>query len=268
MRHINQYSHIPFLRTRLMSLLSKDSFSYRMRKTIGAEIDAILDSDDDEDRLETGGEFYETGNYSVFFPVESLFMWISKNGGITPEFLENGDGSFLDDKNELIPAKPIPSLTGVEQMAAYGLWLLDVEIDICGPTKDEDYDENRISPYGLKEIDVIHHKAECLLNAYQALSYAQRLLHNTMPTAEEIEKAAKFDFSALGKAGARKRHAPMRDLEKWAVDQYRLGKWSSANDAAHQLKDKTIAHGRTIGAFLKESNAQRTIAGWFSKDGF
>jgi len=72
-------------------------------------------------------------------------------------------------------------------------------------------------------------------------------------------------FSNLGKAGAEKRHLPMHELRVWAVEKYRAGKWPSANQAAHDLQDCIIKHGRTIGANLTKANAQRTIAEWLRK---
>lgn len=74
------------------------------------------------------------------------------------------------------------------------------------------------------------------------------------------------ELSKLGKSGARNRHAPMRALKAWALSEYRRGTWKSASKAAHALKDAVITHGRTIGADLSESNAQRTIAEWINKD--
>lgn len=73
------------------------------------------------------------------------------------------------------------------------------------------------------------------------------------------------EISRNGKKGTEKRHAPMRELRAWAVDQYRAKKWPSANNAAHELRDLIIEHGRTINAILKKENAQRTIAEWFRK---
>lgn len=80
-----------------------------------------------------------------------------------------------------------------------------------------------------------------------------------------LPKGQEFDFSALGKKGANKRHGPMQSLREWAVEKYRAGKWQSANQAAYELKESVIAHGRTIGATLTNENAQRTIADWFRK---
>ena len=54
----------------------------------------------------------------------------------------------------------------------------------------------------------------------------------------------------------------MRELEDWMMQRYREGKWRSANKAAHELKAIVIEYGKTIGAYLTEENAQRTIADW------
>jgi hypothetical protein len=71
--------------------------------------------------------------------------------------------------------------------------------------------------------------------------------------------------SEIGKSGASKRHGPMAALRSWAIDRYREGKWASANQAAFDLMESVIAHGRTINANLSPANAQRTIAEWFRK---
>jgi len=71
--------------------------------------------------------------------------------------------------------------------------------------------------------------------------------------------------SRIGKAGAEKKAAPMRELEQWALMQYQAGEWPSANKAAHDLTPKVLKHGRHIGAILSEQNAQRTIAEWIRK---
>ena len=72
-------------------------------------------------------------------------------------------------------------------------------------------------------------------------------------------------FSRLGSLGGFARSKSTVELMKWAVDKYHARKWKSANEAAHTLQAEVLAHGRTIGAALKPSNAQRTIAEWFRK---
>ena len=255
MRYMNQYSHIPFLIEELRKLLPKDSFAFRVKRAIGSALDYRLV--EYPDRRET--------EFSSLFPVKALFLWISKNGGLDPEWLTNEDGSYLDDNGENIPKAIKPSYSGVEQLAAYGLWIIEGEFGLSGPYDDDDYDDHRINPDGWKEADVLNHKAECMLLAYQALSYAQRLNHGTELSAEEEEKSAQFDFAAIGRDGAHKRHAPMNELRGWAINLYKAGDWHSANEAAHDLKEQVMNYGRTINANLKPSNAQRTIATWFSK---
>lgn len=77
--------------------------------------------------------------------------------------------------------------------------------------------------------------------------------------------AIKRHASLNGKAGAAKKFAPFRELEKWTREKYQSGTWPSANKAAHALKEEVIAHGRAIGAVLSNENAQRTIAEWLRK---
>ncbi|WP_332848688.1 hypothetical protein [Massilia sp. S19_KUP03_FR1] len=77
--------------------------------------------------------------------------------------------------------------------------------------------------------------------------------------------AIKAHASKIGKAGAAKKLAPLRELESWTRAKYAAGAWPSANRAAHELKDAVIDHGRKLGAVLTEQNAQRTIAGWLRK---
>lgn len=80
-----------------------------------------------------------------------------------------------------------------------------------------------------------------------------------------VEAKGKTRQSALGKNGAIKKHASMKELREYAIELYKAGKWPSANQAAHMLKDKVIAHGKTIEAYLSPANAQRTISEWIRK---
>lgn len=214
------------------------------------------------------GEPSDDTEYSSAFPVDALFMWVTKDGGLDPEWLVSEDGSYLDDHGEVMPPSVKPSYSAVEQLAAYGLWLLDEEMGSLGPIPENDPDTGPIPEHncnGWKRDEVIEHRAACMLLAYQSLSYCQKILSGTRLTAEEEARAEKFSFSAMGKAGAQKRHAPMVNLRSWAIKRYKAGEWKSANQAAHALKDSVIAYGRTIGAILSEENAQRTIAEWIRK---
>lgn len=76
----------------------------------------------------------------------------------------------------------------------------------------------------------------------------------------ELEKSS--IAKRTGKAGASKRHAPMRELKRWAVDKFKAGSWPSPLAASHELKGDALAYGKSIGAHLTPYNAQRTIYGW------
>ena len=254
MREINPYAHIPFLRRKLKALIPNGSLADRMQRTIGGEIDGIF----------TVNDFDETSSM-MLFPVQSLFDWIVKSGGITLADLEWLPYELCDDQFRDIEEAEYDVIPGSQQMAAFGLWFLNVELDAVGPSKAEDYDENGISPHGFTKAEILNHKAECLLNAYQALSYAERLNRPIELSTDEKEHSAKIDFAALGKDGAKKRHAPMQALRAWALDRYREGSWPSANQAAHELMAAVIEYGRTINAPLSPSNAQRTIAHWINR---
>jgi len=258
MLFINQYSHIPFLTRELKQLLPEGSFASRLRQAIGNELHYRLVDWEDERETE----------YSSLFPVDALFAWAIKDGGLDPEWLASEDGTYLDDDGEVIPSSVKPNYSAVEQLAAYGLWLLEGQMEILGPTPDKLTD---IGPFpesncqGWKRDVVIEHRAACMLLAYQSLAYCQRILSGTQLTDEEKERAEKINFSAMGKAGAKKRHAPTAALRLWAIERYQPDEWQSANQAAHSLKKSIIEHGRTINAHLSEENAQRTIADWFRK---
>lgn len=225
-----------------------------MRRTVGAEVDAAFE-DDGED---------EYPHY--LFPVESLCQWIAKNGGLDPEWLRTDKGRFIDDHGVLVPRNVKPLLSGAEQLAAFGLWLIEDDMLCCGPDGEADWDARRINPHGIPELDVLDHKAECLLLAYQALSAAHELLQGKPAAMVDAKKGADFfDFSVIGRKGAISRHAPMKALKEFALAQYSAGTWTSVDKAAKALTDRVVAHGRTIGATLT-TNAPRTIAKWIYID--
>jgi hypothetical protein len=252
MLFINEYSHIPFLRSELKQLLPDGSFASRLRQAIGDELHYRLVDWPAKDETE----------YSSLFPVDALFTWVTMGRGLDPEWLAGDDGSYLDDDGEVIPPSVKPSYSAVEQLAAYGLWWIDEKkLGSLGPIPEIDAHNHS----GLKRTEVIEYRASCMLLAYQSLSYCQRILSGTQLTPDEKARAENFNFSAMGKAGALKRHRPMAELRSWAIERYREGEWQSENKLEHALREPIIKHGRTINAYLTEENAQRTIAEWFRK---
>lgn len=105
----------------------------------------------------------------------------------------------------------------------------------------------------LRNPEVTYRNPQWVCDAYLALGFINAKLMRSN------------DLSKLGKYGAQTRHASMRALKEWALSQYQMGHWKSANQAAHALKEPVITHGRSIGAILSTENAQRTIARWISQ---
>ncbi|MFM0292801.1 MULTISPECIES: hypothetical protein [Paraburkholderia] len=234
----------------LQRLLPADRFVSRVWQTLGTELHFRLVTYPFKDEIE----------FSRLYPVEALLIWVSERDGLDPEWLATSDGIYYDDQGEEISRTILPEYSRAEQLAAYGLWLATTEFDSKGPLVGAGLNQQ-----GWDSQEVVEHKANCLLLAYQALTYARDLAAGVQLNAEQIQKAATLDFSRLGKAGAKKRHAPMAALRNWAVSLYKEGSWPSPNKAAHALKDQILSHGRVIGASLSEENAQRTIAEWFRK---
>jgi hypothetical protein len=257
LRNLDTYSHTLFLRDRLLTYLPENSFASQFKKAIPAEINLIFADVEPETVLG-----YDIRAHALF-PVHLLFSWIVKHGGLTVENLKDATGQLFDDNGNLVPSTATCPISGAEQMAAFGLWFLDSELDAAGPSCDEDYDSNGLNPQGWYKYDVKGHQAECLLNASQALWYAERLTGEIELSADEEAGLEEFDFSALGKSGAVVRHGPMRALRAYAVSLYNPQEWKSANQAAHALSEKIMDYGRTRNAILQPANAQRTIAGWF-----
>lgn len=79
---------------------------------------------------------------------------------------------------------------------------------------------------------------------------------------DQVDPPARQWFSVMGAKGATAKNLPMAQLKAWAIRQYENGTWTSANAAGYDLSESVIDHGRTIGAILSKSNAQRTIADW------
>lgn len=77
------------------------------------------------------------------------------------------------------------------------------------------------------------------------------------------EDSAAEGLRANSSKGGQARNAKYRQLEVWAVSQYRSRNWKSAHQASHELKDAVLDHAKTLGVRLSEYRAQQTIYGWF-----
>lgn len=250
---INPYLHYSFITEELEKLLSPGSFASRMRESIAETLHYRFMEWDEEECF-----------FSKIDPVGTLYVWATKKEGLDPEWLAEEDGSYIDDQGNMIPEDIEKTYTAVEQLAVYGLYLINeshmtefgsgIGLDVQGMNKS-----------GFNISHVIEHQAESMLLAYQAIVYIKRIINNDPLSTEEANKLQTVDFSKLGQKGALMRHAPMSALRKWAIIRYKQEVWDSANKAAHALKDEIIIYGKTINAILSNENAQRTIAEWFRK---
>ena len=234
-----------------MKFFPSDTIAIRLRKKIGIELGAMFADDN-----------FEEDSYSHLFPIRTVFEWLMSGSGISPADLTHPNGVLYDDNGEMITEYMSSQFSSAEHIAAFGLWFMESEAMVLGGPP---FDFNGANNQGWFELDVLNHKAECLLCAYQALCYANRVSEKINLTPEEREGIAKFDFSALGAAGAAKRHSPTKALREYALSLYEPSQWKSANQAAHELMERIMVHGRSINATLAPSNAQRTIAEWFRK---
>lgn len=249
MTKLYEYTHLSLLNSELEQHLIEGSFASLMRKSLGRELNYWLKEQ---------YELCEVDSYSLVDPVAYLYFWATESGGLDVKWIAQDNGSYSDDTGNPIAPEVEKKYSAIEQLSAYGLWLISWEnMYLYGTVPAEGVNEQ-----GWAEADVIGHRSTNLLLAYQALTYANRICSGLKPSAAEEERLKHFDFSALGKIGAKKRHASMAELRAWAVEKYNAGKWPSANSAAHQLRDEVISHGRKIGANLTVQNAQRTIYTW------
>lgn len=244
-------AHREFVESELRKMIPEGSFTSYIVESLGTELRSTL---------ETIEEGQPDACWEVS-PAEGLFSLLDDGWSLEIDWFQWTDGVFRDDNEEAIPSTVNRHITASEQMAAYGLSVLtDDQLSYFDPS--EIPEEMKASIAELSDW-----RTGVVLEAYQALVFAQKLKQGHFLETGKQSRVKLVDFSALGAAGAKKRHAPQAELKKWALEKYRAKKWQSANEAAHALTAEVVAHSVTIGAFLKASNAQRTIYSWFLNSG-
>lgn len=242
-------AHRQFVESELGKMISEGSFASYIVESLATELRSTLETIEEEQP----DACWEVS------PAEGLFTLLDDGWSLDIEWFQWTDGTYKDDNEEEIPSSVNRHFTASEQMAVYGLSILaDDQLGYIDLSKLSE--EKKASIAELSEW-----RTEVLLEGYQALVFAQKLQQGYSPETGKQSRAKLVDFSALGAAGAKKRHAPQAELRKWATEKYRAKKWQSANEAAHALTAEVVAHSITIGAFLKPSNAQRTIYSWLLK---
>ena len=242
-------AHRQFVETELRRLIPEGSFASYIVESLATELRSTI---------ETVEEEQPDADWEVS-SAEGLFTLLDDGWSLDIEWFQWSDGIYKDDNEEEIPSSVIRHFTASEQMAVYGLSVL-ADDQLGYYDLSELSDEKKASIAELSDW-----RTEVVLEAYQALVFAHKLQQERSSEIGKQSKSTFVDFSALGAAGAKKRHAPQAELKKWALEKYRAKKWQSANEAAHALTAEVVLHSNTIGAFLKPSNAQRTIYSWFLK---
>lgn len=244
-------AHRQFVWSELGKMIPEGSFASYIVESLAAELRSTLET------IEEG----QPDAYWEVSPAEGLFTLLDDGWSLEVEWFQWTDGKFRDDDEEEIPPAVSRHFTASEQMAVYGLSVLREGLDGLPEISEKLIEEKKVSKEELSEWST-----EALLEAYQALVFAQKLQQENCQEAGKKSRVRLVDFSELGKIGANKRHAPMNELRKWATERYAEGRWPSANEAAHALRDVVLEHSRLIGANLSEKNAQRTIAEWINRN--
>lgn len=242
--------HREFVESELRKLILPGSFASYVTEGLGAELKRTVNN--------FAEETLRLGEYMPPLP-DGLYLVFDSGWKLDVEWLKWTDGTYKDDNEKEIPQSVPRTYTACEQMAAYGLAVLAEDqfgfLDLDELTETQKAEIGKLSDW----------RTDVMLDGYKSLVFAQKLQQTQLPHVGRQPSQRLVDFSALGAAGARKRHAPLAELRKWAIDQYRIGKWLSANAAAFDLAKPVIEYGRTIGAYLSSTNAQRTIAEWIRK---
>lgn len=243
--------HRKFVEDELWKMIPDESFASYVAYDLANELQSILDAVEEE----------QPDSYWQVSPAEGLFSLLDDGWSLDIEDLRWTDGIYRDDCEEDIPESVVRQLSAAQQMAVYGLLILE---------NDHIFDDYKIQEHStehskLSPTELIEFRTDALLEAYQALVFAQKLQQKHSTETGNKSRKTLVDFSALGASGAKVRHAPMAEVRKWAISLYREKTWPSANAAAFELADQVVKYAREIGANLSPFNAQRTIAEWIRK---
>lgn len=234
-----------FVTDELNKLIPKGSFASYLIHCIGRELQGTIEDLDERDKDGIWGAF----------PVEELYELLASGWNLDHEWFQYTDGIYRDDNEKEIPLSIPRSYSAVEQIAAYGLYWIRDDINSCGKLPDEGYNDQ-----GWTREGIIEHKAECLLRAYQALVFGQKLMIGKPPalpvTQEEIEKAARIAMARKAADALHNKPDGVR-ARKAAVIAYwreKIGADKSNEFAAELLQKEfpEVAH-RTLARYISEA---------------
>lgn len=255
----NLECHENFIMFELVRLLEPKSYASMAWKLIGAEIHDILEQQEEESDTPFD---YAMANRSNF-----LHIWAKYGGGFDVEWLSDEKGIYLQDNGEYYVADTPISLSPVEHLATYGLYLLKIEMRSRGSTE---YFDTRINERGFPVTEVIFHRAACLMAAYQCLLLATKELHTTRgPKVQElIDDELKRRAAKHGEAGAARKNQKRKEVINYTIDLYRSrGPWQSKKQAAFHIWKAVFEYAKTVPYVLRDTNAEQTVYQWIREYG-
>ena len=210
-------NYTAFVRLELEKLLVKDSFAYLLKRQIGLNLHGVASD-----------TYFGDAELPKEFSALQLFEYLRGGWLFDLEWLRNDEGIFISDSREPIPDDLNVSLSPVEHLACYGLWLISVEYWAVG------IDEDDWKFHGFEKVDAIAHQAECVLLASQSLVFAQKFIIGEPLSKEDQERLVR---AALALRAAEAKHSmPGGSREKRRTIQniWMSGKYSSRDICAEQ----------------------------------
>lgn len=239
------YWHKKLLKTELEALLKGSPVAFRLRTVIGEKLHNLL---------VIASTLENSGRITLVFPVSELYSELICGGGLDLEAVQNEYDGQNVNSNQLINLAEKTSLSNIEQLAAYGLWLID---------SHNDYSENS---FGWSIDSNLKLEVRCILFAYQALLYAKQIQLGFPPSIQDIEKIKKMYFSENGKKGVIIKSEPIKKLKNLTFDLYFKGEWHSAKSASEKLVKDVVKHAEENKISFNKETAQRNIYDWILKE--
>lgn len=233
----NFHCHKTLIVSELKKILMPSSYVTKAWRVIGAEINATFE-EPGEDEIPT-----------PYRPNE-LALWAQQSGGFDVEWLSESKGNYICDDGTFFQTSKKLRLTPAEQLAAYGLWFIDDEMNSHG---EIDYVDRFTNANGILVTDVIFHRAECIMAAYQCLRFAE----NT------VDPHSKHDYSKYAKRGSARKEVKRQEVKSYVLEQYKSGgPWQSKRHAAFHIWKGTVDFSKSINYPLTETGAETTVYKW------
>ncbi|MEN9659430.1 MAG: hypothetical protein RL571_2895 [Pseudomonadota bacterium] len=188
MNTLGQNAYSSFLIEQLQQLISKDSFTWQVQRQLAAELDGLFSD-------------YQTDiTYTITQPSQSLYNSIISGWLLDTEWLANENNEYFSDEHLPIEPTLSTSWTGVELLAAYGLYLVIEDVSALGA---ESFNEEGLNEQGWSKDEIIEWQTGRYFEAGTALALALKLKAGITPTQAELEQATR---SKIALQAAEKRH--------------------------------------------------------------